>query len=108
MHSQRIRSSVKPQTPSQPPVRGARVLFDGGARHPVRRFGSGVLPYVPYCGTRPYTAQDEQWWAQESNQPERVLYTAIRQEMAEMEREADMMAEEAAWQDSYEAGYSYL
>ncbi len=95
----RIRSSVKPQTTGQPPKAGARTIFDSGQRRTARGFGSMILPWVPYDGSRPYTSEDEQWWASESSQPERVLHARIMQEIS---AEADRMAEEAEWNEAYE------
>jgi hypothetical protein len=72
---------------------------------PAARFGRGILPYVgQHDGRRPYTAEDLALAAQLFGQAEddrergRIARTAAH-------READRMAEEAAWQASYENGH---
>ncbi|HEU5117153.1 MAG TPA: hypothetical protein VFT74_10850 [Isosphaeraceae bacterium] len=47
-----------------------------------------------------YTAADAQWAAENLNQPARVVD-------ARLNAEVDRMAEEAAWQDAYEAGVRF-
>jgi hypothetical protein len=88
---QRVASKVKPTA-----VKTTITLFDASRKATVQGFGSGILPFVPHSGRKPFTSADAQAAAE--------LFATEAAEDAERDR----LADEAAFLDRYVSGRTWL